>query len=162
MPTISTRRAFNNCLRIVTVSGTISVQDIRKHIHDPESSEEIRLCLWNFQSGALKFECQESWGLPRTGQPPVARGQLPAKTALFCPNELDHGLFRILREFVFFLQFPAQVRVFRNFQAARRWLELCRHCLHGLSAQNAQAQCFSLFCSTLCFETVHPPRPQAP
>ncbi len=128
MPYIKTTHEFDRRLRVLIVSGGVGAADIEQHLQARPLEPPIPT-FWDFAFGSLNFDPDELGGLPIPRiAAPVHAGDQP-RTALFCPNELDHGLLRILRVFAQTLHYPEQIRLFRNRRAARRWIGACAICL---------------------------------
>jgi hypothetical protein len=149
MSQILTSHEFNRRLRVLTVSGEITEAEILNRVQPPAFVESSVLTLWDFSSGSLCFGPNEAGGLE--GFQDFAAEVLGrrSKTALVCPNELDHGLFRLLRVFASRLHYPREIRTFRNMKAARRWLGACRLCVQQISLEEALAKPCLRTCSRL-------------
>ena len=149
MPSITASHEFDSRLRVLVISGEVTEAEILEwlpHIGQPGSS---LLTLWDFTSGALGFRPDESGGLSCLHPPPDIRRVKTSRTALVCPNELDHGLFRLLRVFTPQLKFPEEVRLFRNMRAARRWLGACQLCVQQVPIEEVLAKPCVRSCSRL-------------
>jgi hypothetical protein len=88
--------------------------------------------LWDFSRGSVAFRNDEAGRSIQPGRQGEPSGASTARTALVCPNELDHGLFRILHVFSALQSYPRELRVFRRKKPAWRWLEVCRWCRRAL------------------------------
>lgn len=130
MANINTTHELQRRLRVLTIRGAISAADIEQCLQAGHLESSI-LTIWDFASGSLRFDPDEAGGL--SIRPAAVSGprqtRHPVRTALFCPNELDHGLLRILRVFARTLHYPEQIRLFRNKRAARRWIGACAICM---------------------------------
>ena len=130
MGNINTVYAFDQALCIFQVTGEVHPEDLMQRMHPVESANRSFMHMWDFSRGALAFQLNE--GARFLHQEAKAHPPGPSlRTALVCPNELDHGLFRILQIFGRTKRFPQDVRLFRQMRAAQRWLGACSLCPPG-------------------------------
>ena len=146
MPTITATHEFDNRLRVLIINGEVTEDEILECLPHPDQPGAPDLTLWDFTSGALGFTPDESGGLFVPEMCSGSRNAFPGKTGLVCPNELDHGVFRLLRVFAPRLQYPDQVRPFRNMRAARRWLGACKLCVQQIPSEEVRSKP----CNKLC------------
>ena len=140
MPTITATHEFDNRLRVLIINGEVTEDEILECLPHPDQPGAHDLTLWDFTSGALGFTPDESGGLFVPEMCSGSRNAFPGKTGLVCPNELDHGVFRLLRVFAPRLQYPDQVRPFRNMRAARRWLGACKLCVQQIPSEKVRSK----------------------
>ncbi len=127
MPAINTIVAFHQTLRIHQVLGEVEAQVLESRLAHIRALSPSPLQLWDFTHGSLAYAPNEGGRLlsPENLSHRPAAGK---RTALVCPNELDHGLFRLIHAFGPAGQYPRQVRAFRCMRAAQRWLGTCSLC----------------------------------
>lgn len=128
MPAINTFLAFYQTLSIHQVLGEVRVQLLGSRLAHILAFSTSPLHLWDFTHGSLAFEPNEGdrmLGPEFSGLSPAPAGK---RTALVCPKELDHGLFRLVHAFAPAGHYPRQVRAFRSMRAAQRWLGTCSLC----------------------------------
>lgn len=128
MPVINTILAFHQTLCIHQVLGEVRAQVLESRLAHSLAFSPSPLHLWDFTHGFLAYESNEGGRLlcaEFSGHYPAPTGK---QTALVCPNELDHGLFRLVHAFSPAGHYPRQVRAFRCIRAAQRWLGTCTLC----------------------------------
>lgn len=133
--------AFDRQLRIFSVQGQVEVHSVSSLAKATQTCRKSALHMWDFTDGALDFGSQEGnrklcSGLRWTDPNPSIR------TALVCPNELDHGLFRLVHAFAPFNHYPRQLRAFRCLRAANRWLGVCKLCRSMPLSSPPNLRCF--------------------
>jgi hypothetical protein len=96
--------------------------------------------MWDFTHGALCFASDEAARQLHNRPTASTHAASWIQTALVCPNELDHGLFRVVSTFGHIGKYPRQIRAFRCIRAAQRWLGACRLC-HTRHPERSRLQC---------------------
>jgi len=151
MPQILTSHEFNRRLRVLTVSGEITEAEILERLHPAGLVDTSVLSIWDFSSGSLGFGPNEAGGLGGFQAFAADVFGRRSKTALVCPNELDHGLLRLLRVFASRLHYPREIRTFRSMKAARQWLGACRLCVQHHSMEEVLSQPCIRHCTRQAF-----------
>jgi hypothetical protein len=128
MPAINTILAFYQTLSIHQVLGEVKAQALEARLAHSLAFSTSPLHLWDFTHGSLAFELDEGGRLLCTDRSGPLAATAGKRTALVCPNELDHGLFRLVHAFAPAGHYPRQIRAFRSMRAAQRWLGTCTLC----------------------------------
>ncbi|MFO7803177.1 MAG: hypothetical protein R6V55_12865 [Desulfovermiculus sp.] len=142
MTAIHTLQAFDQTLCIFRISGPIKAQTLLSLARQAQSAHPSSpMHMWDFTHGALRFEDNEYDRVLSTTHQPVSETRTGGiQTALVCPNELDHGLFRLVHTFSLIGRYPRQIRAFRCMRAAQRWLGACTLCKR-MKAQGPELKC---------------------
>lgn len=139
---IHTYYAFNQALSIFRVQGQVDARTLLSFARQVQSANSMStMHMWDFTHGALCF-AQDEGGRLLHNRPASAQEIACIQTALVCPNELDHGLFRMVSTFGQLWRFPRQIRAFRCMRAAQRWLGACRLC-HTRHPERSNLECAS-------------------
>jgi len=153
MTAIHTLQAFDQALCVFRISGPIEAQTLLSLAWQAQSAHPFSpMHMWDFTHAALRFEDNEYDRVLSTQQPVSETGTGCIQTALVCPNELDHGLFRLVHTFCHIGRYPRQIRAFRCMRAAQRWLGACTLC------KTMQAQSPDLKCAQTCSRIESPAR----
>ena len=139
MGTIHSSWALDRAQSIFQVIGEVEAHSVLSRLRQAHAAHTSAMHLWDFTHGAVRYDPAEDG---HCGQEAFSRlhGGLGMHTALVCPNELDHGLLRIVRHFGQRGLYPRRLRAFRCMRAAQRWLGACTLCL-AKSAPSPELRC---------------------
>lgn len=109
-------------LTIFTIVGEITFDEVLDHTRTFLSGKPSKLALWDFTSGTIaRISSQELKEIAKQGDVISARIE-GGKGAILAPKDIDYGMSRIFQVFSEIEDFPLEVEIFRDLNAAKKWL----------------------------------------
>lgn len=109
-------------LTVFTVVGEITFDEVWDQTHTFLSGKPSKLALWDFTSGTVApISSQEMDEIAKRGSTISARIG-GGKGAILAPKDIDYGMGRVFQVFSEFENFPLEIEIFRDMNAAKKWL----------------------------------------
>lgn len=109
-------------LTIFTVVGEKTFDEVSDQTLTFLSGKPSKLTLWDFTSGTVsRLSSQELNEIAKQGEAISSRIE-NGKAAILAPKDIDYGISRIFQVFSKIENFPLEIEIFRDMNAAQNWL----------------------------------------
>ncbi len=107
---------------IFTVIGETTFDEIWDQTRVFFVGKPSKFALWDFTSGTVaNISSQEMEEIAKKGGEISAKIE-GGKAAILAPKDLDYGITRIFQVFSELRKFPLEIEIFRDMDAAKKWL----------------------------------------
>ena len=122
-PRITSSRDERMDLTIVTVEGAVSAHQVRQQIVGFLTGEPTQLVIWDIRRGSISGISADDIRMLVSAGAPHADRRRGGRTAIVCFHDVDFGVSRMFEIVAELQHIPFEIKVFRQMDAATRWLK---------------------------------------
>lgn len=112
----------NHDLTVFSVIGKIKQAEFREHVLNFLDGEPTMLALWDFTEGSVEEISSERLADGVREAKGYAESRKGGRTAFVFSKDREFGFGRMMQAYGDLEEFPFEIMVFRDVQAARQWL----------------------------------------
>jgi hypothetical protein len=109
-------------LRVFTVTGEVTAEQVLEQILTVVVAEPTQFVLWDIRAGDLSSLSGMDARMIVERARPYVDLRKGGRTAIVCPKDLDYGISRMIENLAEVLQFPFEILVSRSMEEATAWL----------------------------------------
>jgi hypothetical protein len=123
MGTISRITSAEEGITYFRVLEEVDAEQVLSQIISFLTGSPTRLVIWDIGGGTLRKLSASDLKMIIARAKPYTGSRAGGRTAIVCTNEVDFGLSRMFEAFAESYEIPFEIRVFRDREKARAWLD---------------------------------------